>query len=180
MKKLLTLLAGYTAGLAVAMKYRKESGKTKIDPTKSKMDNFIDEVVDMHRTAYDEVKGFLASHFDDVEDFDGLKAKAAGLLDSFATEADELIASLMNKGNTQKETIMKKVESLYTEKEAIIESARNKGMTFADVAHDTLVSWIDEAKSKLAEAHALTKSKLEAMPVKKPVARKAPVKKPQA
>ena len=180
MKKLITLLAWYAAWLAVAMKYRKDAGKTKADPTKSTLDNFIDEVVDMHKTAYDEVKGFLASHFDDVEDFDGLKTKAASLLDSFSSEADELITSLMDKGNIGKETIMKKVESLYTEKETIIESARNKGMTFADVAHDTLISWIDEAKSKLSEAHTLAKSKLEAMPAKKPVVRKAPAKKPQA
>ena len=95
--RLITLLAGYAAGLAVAMKFRKDAGKIKTDPTKSKMDNFIDEVVDMHKAAYTEVKGFVATHFDDVEDFDGLKSKVGSLLEGFTTETEALIASLKNK-----------------------------------------------------------------------------------
>lgn len=95
--RLITLLAGYAAGLAVAMKFRKDAGTSKPDPTKSKMDNIIDEIVDIHKTAYTEVKGFVTTQFDDVEDFDSLKAKASSLLDSFTTEAEELIASLQKK-----------------------------------------------------------------------------------
>ena len=95
--RLITLLAGYAAGLAVAMKFRKDAGTSKGDPTKSKMDNIIDEIVDIHKTAYTEVKGFVTTHFDDVEDFDSLKAKASSLLDSFTAEAESLIASLQKK-----------------------------------------------------------------------------------
>jgi hypothetical protein len=46
------------------------------------------------------------------------------------------------------------------------------------------MSWIDEAKSKLTEAHALAKSKLETAPKKsparKPVAKKPVTKTPEA
>jgi hypothetical protein len=57
--RLLTLLAGYAAGLAVAMKYRKDSGKSKlstIHEDDSKLNSFIEEVVDIHKTAYADVK----------------------------------------------------------------------------------------------------------------------------
>ncbi len=56
--KLFTLLAGYAAGLAVAMKYRKDAGTSKLDETtsKSKIGAFIDEVVDIHKTAFSDVK----------------------------------------------------------------------------------------------------------------------------
>lgn len=97
--RLITLLAGYAAGLAVAMKYRKDAGVSKIetDSKKSKVDGFIDEIVDIHKTAYGEVKGFVSTHFDDVNDFDALKTKASSLIDSFTTEAENLITSLKNK-----------------------------------------------------------------------------------
>ncbi len=57
--RLFTLLAGYAAGLAVAMKYRKDAGKSKIDTSTdntSKFNSFIDEVVDIHKTAFADVK----------------------------------------------------------------------------------------------------------------------------
>ena len=56
--KLFTLLAGYAAGLAVAMKYRKDAGTSKLDEntSKSKIGAFIDEVVDIHKTAFSDVK----------------------------------------------------------------------------------------------------------------------------
>ncbi len=57
--RLFTLLAGYAAGLAVAMKYRKDVGTSKLENTsnkKSKLDSFIEEVVDIHKTAFADVK----------------------------------------------------------------------------------------------------------------------------
>ena len=166
------------------MKFRKDAGKIKTDPTKSKMDNFIDEVVDMHKAAYTEVKGLVATHFDDVEDFDGLKSKVGSLLEGFTTEAEALIASLKNKWMTEGAGVRAKVEALYEEKSELLEKAKEKWSTFADVAHDTLMSWIDEVKSKLTEAHALAKSKLETAPkkspAKKPVAKKPVTKTPEA
>lgn len=76
--RLLTLLAGYAAGLAVAMKYRKDNGTSKlndVDATKTKLNSFIDEVVDIHKTAYADVKGFISENFDDIENFDDLQKK---------------------------------------------------------------------------------------------------------
>lgn len=177
--RLITLLAGYAAGLAVAMKYRKDTGVSKVesDPKKSKVDNFIDEVVDIHKTAYDEVKGFVSTHFDDVNDFDSLKTKASSLIDTFTTEAEVLVASLKNKWATQGETVLTKVDALYQEKSEILDKAKEKGSTFADVAHDTLMSWIDEAKLKLTAAHTSIKSKLDTPVEASAPKKKAPAKK---
>ena len=76
--RLFTLLAGYAAGLAVAMKYRKDNGTSKLDtesPNTSKLNSFIDEVVDIHKTAFADVKSFVNENFDDVDNFDDLKSK---------------------------------------------------------------------------------------------------------
>lgn len=55
--RLLTLIAGYAAGLAVAMKYRKDAGTSKLaTPTKSHIDSFFDEIVDIHKSAFADVK----------------------------------------------------------------------------------------------------------------------------
>ena len=57
--RLFTLLAGYAAGLAVAMKYRKDNGSSKLNTENqnpSKLNAFIDEVVDIHKTAFADVK----------------------------------------------------------------------------------------------------------------------------
>ena len=93
--RLFTLIAGYAAGLAVAMKYRKDTGTAKVpDPKASHMDTLIDEIVDIHKTAFSEVKGFVSTHIDEVTDLDSLKSKVMTSIDSFATEAEARIASL--------------------------------------------------------------------------------------
>jgi hypothetical protein len=55
--RLFTLIAGYAAGLAVAMKYRKDAGTSKLTtPTKSTIDSFFDEIVDIHKSVFADVK----------------------------------------------------------------------------------------------------------------------------
>jgi hypothetical protein len=78
--KLFTLLAGYAAGLAVAMKYRKDNGMSKITDAvtgKSKLDIFIDEVVDIHKSVFADVRGLVGDTFDDVENFDDLQSRVS-------------------------------------------------------------------------------------------------------
>jgi hypothetical protein len=78
--RLITLLAGYAAGLAVAMKYRKDNGISRIadaNTGKSKLDTFIDEVVDIHKSAFADVRGLVGETFDDVENFDDLQSKVS-------------------------------------------------------------------------------------------------------
>lgn len=164
--RLITLLAGYAAGLAVAMKYRKDSGASKIEvddkSNKTKVDSFIDEIVDIHKTAFDDVKGFVSTHFDDVNDFESLKSKAMKTIDAFSEEAEALIESLKNHGDEKKEEIESEVDALFEKKNVLLEEAKKKGSTFSDVAFDVLSSWIDEAKAKLESVHTSVKMKIDA------------------
>lgn len=98
--RLLTLLAGYAAGLAVAMKVRKDAGKSKLDstdPNKTTLDKLVDEVKDIHETTYHDVRAYVSHHFSDVHDFESLKSKVSVFLDNVATEADSFLASLTEK-----------------------------------------------------------------------------------
>ena len=78
--RLITLLAGYAAGLAVAMKYRKDAGTSKLqttDPSRSQLDTFIDEVVDIHKSVFADVRGFANDTFEDVQTFEDLQSKVS-------------------------------------------------------------------------------------------------------
>lgn len=180
--RLLTLIAGYAAGLAVAMKYRKDAGKSKLDTTSGKptMDSLIDEVVDMHKSAFADVKWIINTYFDDVNDFDSLKSKVTGMIDGFVSEAETRITALKSKGETKADEVMGEVDALFEEKNELLEAAREKGSSFADVAFDTLSGWIDEAKSKLATARSTVESKIKTPPVKKAPAKKSVAKKAPA
>jgi ElaB/YqjD/DUF883 family membrane-anchored ribosome-binding protein len=183
--RLITLLAGYAAGLAVAMKYRGNTGSP--DTTdKTKVDAFIDDVVDIHKSAYTWVKKFVATNFDDVHDMESLKTKAGSLLDSAKTEAEALIASLQEKGIEKKEAIESEVDALFAEKEKVINAAQARSADLADTATDTVTSWIDIAKSRLQSVRDSIRenirfeASIEDLPAEKSVTMKAPAKKPAA
>jgi hypothetical protein len=186
--RLFTLLAGYAAGLAVAMKVRRDAGTSKLDstdPSKTTLDKLVDEVKDIHESTYKDVKAYVSTHFSDVHDFETLKSKVASIVDNVANEADAFLSSLMEKWDTKKDDIEGKVDEFFSEKEAILEEAKNKWISLADTTADTVVSWIEVAKKKLLELRENMKSKIqeEAVDVsteleKKPTAKRAPAKKP--
>jgi hypothetical protein len=98
--RLFTLLAGYAAGLAVAMKVRRDAGRSKLDstdPSKTTLDKLVDEVRDIHTSTYADVKKYVTTHFDDVHDIDSLKTKVTTIIDNAASEAETFISSLMEK-----------------------------------------------------------------------------------
>jgi hypothetical protein len=107
--RLITLLAGYAAGLAVAMKYRKDAGTSKLDtdPNKSKMDSIIDEIVDIHKSAYQDIKSVVSVTWEEVEDLDGLKAKVMTVVDGFTSDIETKIAELKTRGEIKIEVLEK-------------------------------------------------------------------------
>ena len=164
MKKLLTLLAGYAAGMAVAMKYRKNAGTSKMqntDPNKSKLDSLIEEVVDIHKSAFDDIKGMVVGTFDDVTDFESLKAKVLTLVDGVSDEIDMKIQELKATGTAKKDEILSLIDATFADKEKTLEIAREKALTLSDVAHDTLSDLLTEARKKLNATHKKLKTKLE-------------------
>jgi hypothetical protein len=160
--RLITLLAGYAAGLAVAMKYRKDAGTSKIesDPSKSKIDSIIEELVDIHKTAYADIRSAVSVTWEEVEDLDGLKSKVMTLVDGFASDVETKITELRTRGEIQAEVLEKTLDESLSEKEAAIESARTKALTLADGAMDTVDTFLTEASKKLRAAHKKLKTKL--------------------
>jgi hypothetical protein len=160
--RLITLLAGYAAGLAVAMKYRKDAGTSKLDtdPNKSKMDSIIDEIVDIHKSAYQDIKSVVSVTWEEVEDLDGLKTKVMALVDGFASDVESKITELSTRGEIQVEVLEKAVDESLAEKEAAIESARTKALTLADGAMDSVDIFLTEATKKLRATHKKLKTKL--------------------
>lgn len=170
--RLLTLLAGYAAGLTVAMKYRKDAGTSKLgtDPNKSKMDAFIDEIVDIHKSAYADIKSTVTATWEEVEDIDGLKTKVMTMVDGFVAEVEEKITELKTRGEVQTEVLEKTIDSSLAEKEAAIESARGRALILADGAMEGVDTFLTEATKKLRTAHKKLKTKLEKEATEKPQA----------
>lgn len=162
MKKLLSLVVGYAAGLAVAMKYRKDAGTSKLDTNaeKGKLDAFIDEVVDIHKTVYSDIKAKVTETFDDVHDFEGLKTKVTGLIDSLQTELEEKFGTISSLGEEKKEEALSTLDALYTKREEALTKAKAKAETFTDEAHETALSWLGTAREKLESLYTSTKEKL--------------------
>jgi hypothetical protein len=168
--RLLTLIAGYAAGLAVAMKYRKDTGTSKLDtdPNKSKIDSIINEIVDIHKSAYADIKSTVTATWEEVEDLDGLKAKVMTIVDDFTGEVEAKITELRTRGEIKTEVITKTLDESLAEKEASLESARTKALTFADGAIDTVDTFLTDAKKKLNAAHKKLKTKIEKEAAEKP------------
>ncbi|MDQ5968519.1 MAG: hypothetical protein QG561_34 [Patescibacteria group bacterium] len=189
--RLLTLLAGYAAGLAVAMKYRKDNGTSKlndVDATKTKLNSFIDEVVDIHKTAYADVKGFISENFDDIENFDDLQKKVSGMISEFSGNLESHITQLKNTGTIKKDEILKAAEEFYISHKANLETAKSKAASFTGVSEETINSWFVSARDELSAAYNKIQSKFsentesktsEEVPDVKPVRKKAPVKSPK-
>lgn len=163
MKKLLSLVVGYAAGLAVAMKYRKDAGTSKLEKSadKSTLDAFIDEVVDIHKTAYSDIRAKVTETFDDVHDFEGLKTKVTGLIDSLQMELEEKFGTISSLGEEKKEEALSVLDTLYAKREVVLTQAKEKAGSFTDEAHDTVLSWLDTARTKLDSLYVSTKEKLQ-------------------
>lgn len=159
--RLLTLVAGYVAGLAVAMKYRKDAGTSKLpsDVKKSTLDNFLEEVVDIHKDVFVDAKKLFETHFGDVKDFEGLKTKIESLIATFSTEVEERIQSLKSEWEAKKTEVESIVEWAYQEKIALLEEAKSRALSFAGSALDTVEPWIAEARKTLDATYKKTKTK---------------------
>lgn len=186
--RLFTLLAGYAAGLAVAMKYRKDNGTSKLDtvtPAKTKLNSFIDEVVDIHKTAYADVRWFITENFDDVENFDDLQKKVSGMISEFSGNLESHIAQLKNTGTIKKDEILKTAEEFYISHKTTLESAKSKAASFAGISEQTIDAWFISARDELSAAYSKIQSKFsekiepiapEESSIKKPVKKKSPAK----
>lgn len=159
--RLLTLAAGYIAGIAVAMKYRKDAWASKLpdDIKKSTLDNFIEEVVDIHKDVFVDAKKLFDTHFSGVNDFESLKAKIESMVMTFSEEVESRINTLKTEWEAKKTEVESIVEWAYQEKIALLEEAKSRALAFAGTALDTVEPWLLEARKKLDANYKKTKTK---------------------
>lgn len=139
------LLTGYAAGMALAIKYQKDK--------KNKDASFLDEVVDIHKSAYSDVRDFVVMNFEDVETWDDLQAKGKEITDSFMTEVNSMKDSLAEKW-VSKEAILEKVQDAYDRRMEILESGKAKAMEMIDsVNEETVNEWLESAKKSLDSSY---------------------------
>ncbi len=172
--KILTLVAGYIAGIAVAMKYRKDIGASRLpgDIKDSTLDNFIDEVVDIHRDVYTDAKKLYDTHFGDVKDFDDLKGKIEILVNNFSTDIEGRLATLKTQGEERKIETENIIEWAYKEKIALLDEAKKRALTFAGTALDIVEPWIAKARTALDTSYTQTKTRTKPASQAKPKASK--------
>lgn len=157
MRKLLTLVAGYAAGLAVAMKYRKDSWASKLqnaDPSKSKLDVFLDEIVDIHKSAFADLKNVVQVSWEEIDSFDTLKNKAQWLIDGFQSEFESRLEEFQGTAATKKKSALEWLDALYADKKQSLQDARTKADSLEDGAEAQVDEWFVAAQKMLDDAYA--------------------------
>lgn len=170
--RLFTLIAGYAAGLVVAMKYRKDAGKSKLaTPSKSHIDSFFDEIVDIHKSVYADVASFARDNFDDVDNWDDLQSKVSHVVTGFTDNLDTHIATAKKAGTTKKAELLKIAQEFYITHEKTLESAKTRAISFSGIPESTIDSWIATARRELSSTYETLEKKFQT-----PVVKKTPVK----
>lgn len=162
-KTIFTAIAGYAAGLAVAMKLRKDNGTSKLGK-KAKdttLENVMDEIVDIHKTAFTEAKKFVATNFDDVHDMESLQKKVGEMVDDFSGHADKVVASLKDASEDKVTAAKEFFEDAYAKVNASLEKAQNKANGFGDDSAETAKKLFDDSKAKIEKTYADMKKKFD-------------------
>lgn len=165
MKKILALLGTYATGMAVAMKLRKDKGTSKLakDTKNSTLENVIDEIVDIHKMAYNDVKNFVTPLFDDVKDFEGLKTRVSGMIDEFGAKLEVAFAELKLEWAEKKNAALEMLEDAREKADKSLDDAKLKADTFGDDISDVVEKWITDARKKLETTYKKLKEKTEKM-----------------
>ncbi len=147
------------------MKIRKDKGTSKLakDPKKSTIENVIDEIVDIHKVAYEDVKSFVTPIFDDIKDFEGLKAKIAAMADDLETKLETAFADIKEEGEAKRELALDMLEKTKQQANSTMEKAKAKAMEFGDIAEDAIDTWVADVQKKLESTYKKLKTKVEKM-----------------
>lgn len=162
--RLITLALGYVAGLAIATKYKQSTSKSKkpLDPTKSKLDLFIDEMVDLHKEAFTDIKNTVNTSFEDVKDFETLKVKVSSLVDSFTDEFESQLSGISGSAEEKKTQALTWLETLYKKYKSSLLSAKQKGEEFVSEGVENTEDFVSKAEIEIEKKYTSTKKKLEA------------------
>lgn len=158
-----TLATAYAVTVGVLMKKRKDEGKSLLakDPKDSTFGNVVDEFVELHKEAYENVKNFLVPLFDDIGDVDTLKDRLGLMVDDFSVQTRKLAQSTKGVGTDKINAAKAGIEEAYSKAEKALKSAQKKAESFGEDASKTLKGFFEEKKNMLETAYKDTKDTLE-------------------
>lgn len=145
------------------MKYRRDTQKVEdvSVPKEVGVEWFISEVVDIHRVAFDEAKKFFDEHFEDVHDFDSLKAKVEKIIAGFIPEIESKIQELSLQWEEKKKMALNLIEKAYGERQAFLQNAQVQAERFVGAGSEVLQNWIAEVTKKLDTSYEKLKNETE-------------------
>ena len=167
MKKFLTALAaGYAIGVGLLMKKRKDEGKSKLadDVSKTTLENVVDEIVDLHKTAFEDMKNFIHTNFDDVKDIDTLKDRVGQMANDFKFHAEKWMNETKNNSQDAYNSAKKFAEESYERAKISLQKAEEKAKTLGMDIKASGADFLDEAKAKIDAAYLKLKEKYAAAP----------------
>lgn len=167
MKKFLTVLAaGYAIGVGLLMKKRKDEGKSKLadDASKTTLENVVDEIVDLHKTAFKDFKKFIHTNFDDVNDLDTLKDRVEQMANDFKFHAEKWMNETKNNSQEVYESTKKFAEESYERAKVSLQKAEEKAKTLGMDLKASSADFLDEAKAKIDAAYLKLKEKYQTTP----------------
>ncbi len=162
--KLFTILAGYAAGLAIAMKYRKDKGTSKLEslnPLKTSIDTLVDEIVDIHKNAFTSVKDVVSENFDDIDNFADLQKKISGMVSNFSGTLDKHIEKAKKEGIIKKDELLEIAQEFYAKQEANLEVAKRRAKSFSDTSETAIELWLADARKELKSAYKAIQSEFD-------------------
>lgn len=152
----------YAAGVAMAMKKRKDDGTSKLaqDAKKSTLENVVDEIVEIHKNAYNDARKFVVDNFSDVKDFDGFKARVADLSKNFAEIVEQKFDDVKDSSEDKIELAKKFLEENYEKAKISLKNAEEKVKTFGEENKENAEKMIAEAKVKIEGQYNKMKEKI--------------------
>lgn len=161
-KKILGVVgAVYATTLALAMKKRKENGTSKLaDETKnSTLENVMDEIAEIHKNAFADVKNFVVTNFEDVKDVESLKNRLGEMTENFKSQAEKAFADLKNNSSDYKDSAKKFLEDAYEKVKTSLQNAEEKAKTFGEDKKESAEKFLSDAKNKAEETYENLKAK---------------------
>ncbi|PID84271.1 hypothetical protein CSB09_01960 [Candidatus Gracilibacteria bacterium] len=152
-KKLLALLGGYVAGMAFWSKKRQSEGTSKLKKPllESTISEIIDEIIDMHTLAYDEVKKRVEPIFEEISDFDSLKAHVDEMIDGFEEKWEKTFSNIKEMTVEKKQELSEKFDNSKDHLEKTLDTAKERAGDFKDTTQKTVEKWSKEAQSKVQD-----------------------------
>ncbi len=124
------------------------------------MDEFIDEVVDIHKSAYSDIRDAVVVTFEEIKDFEELKKKVQEFVESFQSEFDAKVTGIMNDGTAKIGEIQRMLEEFYTKKQELLRNAGERARSLSNISQDSIDILLVEARKKLSESYEKVKSEL--------------------